>query len=99
MPKLGLSIQGLRNPEEPHPTQLFTREFFDEIVEITKEEIPQTFEVARKIAREEGLLIGMSAAAIMYVALQKAKELGKDKTIVAVLPDDGTKYLSTPLFG
>lgn len=34
----------------------------------------------------------------MYVALQKAKELGKDKTIVAVLPDDGTKYLSTPLF-
>ncbi len=98
MPKLGLSIQGLRNPEEPYPTQLFRKERFDGIVEITKEEIPRTFEVARKIAREEGLLIGMSSAAIMYVALQKAKELGKDKTIVAVLPDDGTKYLSTPLF-
>ena len=98
MPKLGLSIQGLRNPKEPYPTQLFRKEFFDEIVEITKEEIPQTFKLARKIAREEGLLIGMSAAAIMYVALQKAKELGKDKTIVAILPDDGSKYLSTPLF-
>lgn len=98
MPMLGLSIQGLRNPKEPYPTQLFRKESFDEIVEITKEEIPQTFKLARKIAREEGLLIGMSAAAIMYVALQKAKELGKDKTIVAVLPDDGTKYLSTPLF-
>lgn len=98
MPKLGLSIQGLRNPKEPYPTQLFRKEYFDEIVEITKEEIPQTFKLARKIAREEGLLVGMSAAAIMYVALQKAKELGNDKTIVAVLPDDGSKYLSTSLF-
>ncbi len=98
MPKLGLSIQGLRNPKEPYPTHLFRKESFDEIVEITKEEIPQTFKLARKIAREEGLLVGMSAAAIMYVALQKAKELGKDKTIVVVLPDDGSKYLSTPLF-
>jgi len=97
-PKLGLSIQGLRNPGEPYPTRLFRKEAFDEIVEITKEEVPQTFKIARKIAREEGLLIGMSAAAIMYVALQKAKELGRGKTIVAVLPDDGTKYLSTPLF-
>ncbi len=97
-PKLGLSVQGLRNPEEPYPTHLFRKEAFDEIVEITEEEIPKTFRVAREIAREEGLLIGMSAAAIMYVALQKAKELGKDKTVVAVLPDDGTKYLSTSLF-
>ncbi len=99
MPKLGLSIQGLRNSKEPYPTQLFRKEPFDEIVEIAKGEIPHTFEVARKIAKEEGLLIGMSAAAIMYVALQKAKELGKGKTVVAVLPDDGSKYLSTPLFG
>jgi cysteine synthase len=99
MPKLGVSIQGLRNPNEPYPTQLFRREYFDEIVEITKEEIPKTFEIARKLAREEGLCVGMSAAAIMYVALRKAKKLGRGKTIVAVLPDDGMKYLSTPLFG
>ncbi len=97
-PKLGVSIQGLRNPNEPYPTQLFRREWFDEVIEISKEEVPETFEVARRIARMEGLLIGMSSAAIMYVALRKAKELGKGRTIVAVLPDNGTKYLSTPLY-
>lgn len=98
VPKLGVSIQGLRNPDEPYPTQLFRREWFDELVEIPKELVPETFNVARKIARMEGLLIGMSAAAIMYVALKKAKELGRGKTIVAVLPDNGLKYLSTPLY-
>lgn len=98
MPRLGTSIQGLRNPREPYPTQLYRKERFDEVVEIPKEEIPETFEVARKVAREEGLFIGMSSGAILYVALEKAKRLGKGKTIVAVLPDDGTKYLSTPLF-
>jgi cysteine synthase len=98
MPELGISVQGLRNPGEPYPTQLFRRECFDEIVEISKEELPKTFEVARKVAKEEGLLIGLSAASIMYVALQKAKELGTGKTVVAILPDDGMKYLSTSLF-
>ena len=98
MPKLGVSIQGMRNPKETYPTQLYRRESFDEIIEITKEKVSNTFEIARKTAREEGLLIGMSAGAIMYVALQKAKELGKGKAIVAVLPDNGEKYLSTSLF-
>jgi cysteine synthase len=98
MPKLGAIIQGMRNPGELYPTQLYRRESFDEIIEITKEEVPKTFEITRKTAREEGLFIGMSAGAIMYVALQKAKELGKGKTIVAVLPDSGEKYLSTNLF-
>jgi cysteine synthase len=97
-PKLGVSIQGLRNPKEAYPTQLFRKESFDEIVEISKEEIPKTFEIVREMAKKEGLLIGMSAGAIMYVALLKARELGKGKTIVAVLPDNGLKYLSTNLF-
>ncbi|MEM3700373.1 MAG: PLP-dependent cysteine synthase family protein [Candidatus Bathyarchaeia archaeon] len=98
MPSLGVKIQGLRNPKEPYPTQLFRQECFDEIDEITESEVPKTFEVARRAAREEGLLIGMSSGAILYVALKKAKELGKDKMIVAVLPDSGEKYLSTQLF-
>jgi cysteine synthase len=98
MPKLGTSIQGLRNPMEPYPTQLYRRECFDEIVEISKEEVSETFEVARRAAKEEGLLVGISAGAILYVALKKAKELGKDKVIVAVLPDSGERYLSTSLF-
>jgi cysteine synthase len=98
MPKLGVGIQGLRNPRELYPTQLYRRECFDEIVEISEEELSETFEVARRAAREEGLLIGMSAGAILYVALKKAKELGKGKAIVAVLPDSGERYLSTSLF-
>ncbi|HDH99134.1 MAG TPA: PLP-dependent cysteine synthase family protein [bacterium] len=98
-PKKGVSIQGLRNPNEPYPTQLFKKEAFDEIIEIDKEDVPKTFKVARRMAREEGLLIGMSSGAIMWVALRKAKELGKGKAIVAILPDNGLKYLTTPLFG
>ncbi len=97
-PRLGVSIQGIRNPGEPYPTQLFKREWFDEIVEIGEEEKKEAFMVAREAARREGLLIGMSSGAIMLVTLRKARELGKDKTIVAVLPDGGEKYLSTDLF-
>ncbi|MBO3763271.1 MAG: PLP-dependent cysteine synthase family protein [Thermoproteota archaeon] len=97
-PKLGVSIQGIRNPREENPTQLFRGKWFDEIYEISSEEIKKTFEVARRLAREEGILVGMSSAAIMYVALKKAKELGRGKTIVAVLPDGGEKYLSTPIY-
>jgi cysteine synthase len=98
MPSLGVSIQGLRNPKEPYPTKLFRKESFDEIIEISKEDIPKIFEVARRMAKEEGLLIGISSGAIMYVALKKARELGKGKKIVAILPDSGMKYLSTNLF-
>jgi cysteine synthase len=98
MPTLGVNIQGLGNPKELYPTQLYRREYFDEIVEISEGEVLKTFEVARKTAKEEGLLVGMSSGAVLYVALRKAKELGKDKTIVAVLPDSGEKYLSTTLF-
>lgn len=98
MPKLGFSIQGLRNPNEPYPTKLFRREWFDEIVEIDPSEKDAIFEVARNMARREGILIGLSSAAIMYTALRKAKDEGKGKIIVAVLPDSGLKYLSTDLF-
>lgn len=97
-PKLGVSIQGLRNPKEPNPTQLFRENAFDEIIEIKKEEMEKVYEIAREVAKKEGLLIGMSSAAILYVARKKAKELGKGKRIVAILPDNGMKYLSTDLF-
>lgn len=97
-PRLGVSIQGLRNPGEPYPTKLFRREWFDEIAEIGEEEKKEAFRIARETARREGLLIGMSSGAIMLVALRKAREIGSSKTIVAVLPDGGEKYLSTELF-
>ena len=98
IPELGFSIQGLRNPSEPYPTQLLRHERFDEIVELSREDKPAIYETARRAAKEEGLLVGISAAAILYVSLQKARDLGKEKTIVAVLPDSGSKYLSTDLF-
>jgi len=97
-PKLGVSIQGLRNPREPNPTRLFRQEAFDEVVEIDEKTKEESFWVARDLARKEGLLVGMSSAAIMLVALRKAKELGEGKVVVAVLPDSGLKYLSTELF-
>ena len=97
-PKLGVSVQGLRNPNEAFPTQLYRQEKFDEVVEIGEEEKNESFKVARDVARKEGLLVGMSAGSIMFVALKKAREYGKGKTIVAVLPDSGERYLSTNLF-
>lgn len=98
MPALGAPIQGLRNPKEPNPTRLFDEKAFDEIIEIPKETVPATYIVGRELAKKEGILAGMSSAAAMYIALQKAKELGKGKTIVVVLPDTGERYLSTVLF-
>lgn len=97
IPELGNSIQGLRNPDEPYPTQLYRKKWFDEVVEIKKEDMNESFEIARALARNEGLLVGMSSATIMLVALKKAHEI-KNGRIVAVLPDSGMKYLSTHLF-
>lgn len=98
MPELGAPIQGLRNPKELNPTQLFNEKAFNEVVEISKETVPLTRQAGRDLARREGILSGMSAGAVMYIALRKAKELGKGKTIVAILPDTGERYLSTDLF-
>lgn len=98
IPKLGVSLQGLRNPKEPYPTQLFKKEHFDKIVEITSDEMPDIFKTARGLAEKEGLLVGISSGAIMYEALKQAEKIGKGKTIIAILPDSGMKYLSTGLF-
>lgn len=98
LPELGSAIQGLRHPRELNPTQLFDKKYFDEIIEIKKDLIPETFAVARSLAKKEGILSGMSSGAAMYISLQKAKILGKGKTIVTILPDTGERYLSTILF-
>jgi cysteine synthase len=97
-PKFGTTIQGLRNPSEPFPTQLFRSKWFDELVEIGDDERERAFGVARDAARREGLLVGMSSGAILYVALRKAAKLGSNKSVVAILPDGGERYLSTNLF-
>ncbi|MDH4264520.1 MAG: cysteine synthase A [Deltaproteobacteria bacterium] len=68
----------------------------DQIITIQDEEAA---EMARRIAREEGILVGISSGAAACGALQVARELGKGKTVVVILPDTGERYLSTGLFG
>jgi cysteine synthase A len=70
-------------------------EIYSEIIQVTND---QAYEMARRAAREEGILGGVSSGAAIYAALQVAERLGKGKTVVAVLPSNGERYLSTPLY-
>jgi cysteine synthase A len=68
----------------------------DEIIKVKNEE---AFEAARKLAKSEGLLAGISSGAALYAATELAKRPeNKGKNIVVLLPDTGERYLSTPLF-
>jgi cysteine synthase len=71
------------------------REIYDEIIHVSTEE---AFEAAREAAKKEGILSGISSGAAIHAALQVAKELGKGKKVLAVIPDNGERYLSTPLY-
>lgn len=68
----------------------------DQIITVQDEEAAET---ARRMAREEGILVGISSGAAAFGALQVARELGKGKIVVVILPDTGERYLSTGLFG
>ena len=70
-------------------------EIYDEIFTVATEE---AFEAARKVARQEGILGGISAGAAIHAALETAKKLGKGKKVLAVVPDNGERYLSTALY-
>ncbi|ADU28364.1 cysteine synthase A [Evansella cellulosilytica] len=74
---------------------ILNTEIYDEVVTVSTE---QAFEYARRAAREEGILGGISSGAAIYSALQVAEKLGKGKKVVAVIPSNGERYLSTPLY-
>ncbi|MBB6215954.1 cysteine synthase A [Anaerosolibacter carboniphilus] len=75
--------------------KILNTKIIDEIIQVDNEDAMET---ARRMAKEEGILVGISSGAAVWGALKKAKELGKDKKIVVVIPSYGERYLSTPLF-
>ena len=69
---------------------------YDEIIRVTNED---AFATGKEIGQNEGILVGISSGAAVYAAIELAKRPeNKGKTIVALLPDTGDRYLSTPLF-
>ncbi len=76
--------------------EVLNKGIIDEVYKVRNDE---AFDAARKLAREEGLLAGISGGAATFAALQiAARPENKGKLIVTVLPDTGERYLSTPLF-
>ncbi len=93
-PYLGHKIQGLKNMKEAYRPEIFEKIRLDQKVNVEDEE---AYEMSRRLAREEGIFVGMSSGAAMVIALGEAEKMTAG-TIVAILPDGGERYLSTPLF-
>lgn len=74
---------------------ILNREVIDEIVQVDYETAKV---MAQKLAKEEGILVGISSGAAVYASIQIAEKLGKGKKVVTVLPSHGERYLSTGLY-
>jgi cysteine synthase A len=68
---------------------------YDEIIAVENDD---AFETSRRVAKEEGILGGISSGAAIFAALKVAKQLGAGKRVVAIIPSNGERYLSTPLY-
>jgi cysteine synthase A len=76
--------------------RVLNQNIIDDIITVTND---QAFETARSMASMEGILCGISSGAAVWAALRTAEKSGNEgKTIVAILPSTGERYLSTPLF-
>lgn len=93
-PYLKHKIQGLKNMRESYRPGIFDKKCLDEKVNILDED---AFAMARRLAREEGIMAGMSSGAAMFIATQKAMQM-QEGLIVVIFPDSGERYLSTELF-
>ncbi len=93
-PYKGHKIQGLKNMKESYAPGIYRPGEVAQVVNIDDE---AAYETARRLAREEGIFVGMSAGAAMRVALDIAAQMDSG-VVVAILPDGGERYLSTPLF-
>lgn len=85
-------IQGLGAGFVP---EVLDTDIYDEVIKISNDE---SFEAARETAKSTGILGGISSGAAIAAAQKVARKLGKGKKVLAVLPDSGERYLSTPLF-
>lgn len=70
-------------------------EIYDSIIQVSNDD---SYATAREVAKLEGILGGVSTGAAIYAALQLAKKLGKGKKVLAIVPSNGERYLSTPLY-
>jgi len=75
--------------------QVLNTNLLDQVVTVANVE---AFETARRLARQEGLLVGISSGAAMAATIKVAEQLSRPATLVTVLPDTGERYLSTTLF-
>ena len=85
-------IQGIGTGFVP---KVLDTEIFDQAIAVSSEDAMAT---AREVGRKEGLLVGISSGAAIHAALKVAKELGKGKKVLAIVPDNGERYLSTALY-
>ena len=84
---------------ERHVRHARSSDFHEVVDEVIQVEDDDAFKMARRLAREEGILAGISSGAAVHVAVQVAsRPENAGKLIVVVLPDLGERYLSTPLF-
>ena len=75
---------------------IYDDQIIDEIIKVKNED---AFQTARRLAKEEGILAGISSGANLFAALQIAKRTGNGKLVIVIVPDTGERYISTDLFG
>ena len=86
------NIQGLGSGFIP---EIYNPKCIDEIIKVSDED---AFKMTKEFAEKEGILLGISSGAAIFVALQEAKRLGKGKKVLVIAPDGGEKYISMGIY-